>query len=131
VIAVQFLSLDEVLAIHRDQIQRYGGTLEIRDEGLLKSALAMPMAQFAGEYLHPTPAAMGAAYLYHLACNHAFVDGNKRVAAVAARVFLMINGHRFNPPPEDYERMILDVASGTLTKQQVIEFFAKQLIEIE
>lgn len=128
---MQFLSLEEVMAIHRDQIDRYGGEAGIRDEGLLKSALAMPMAQFGGEYLHLSPAAMGAAYLYHLASNHAFVDGNKRVAAVAARVFLLINGYDFTPPPEGYERLILDVASGKLTKQDVIEYFAIQLAEVQ
>ena len=68
-----FLTLEEVLKIHRDQIDRYGGTPEMRDEGLIKSALAMPMAQFGGEYLHSTPAEMAGAYLYHLACNHACV----------------------------------------------------------
>jgi len=125
---MQFLSLDEVLMIHRDQITRYGGAMALRDEGLLKSALAMPMAQFSGEYLHPSPAEMAGAYLYHLACNHAFVDGNKRVAAVAARVFLMINGYRFDPPPEQYERLILDVASARLTKQMVVAFIESHLV---
>lgn len=66
---MQFLSLEGVLRIHRDQIERYGGTPEIRDEGLLKSALAMPMAQFGGAYLHVTPAAMAGAYLFHLAAT--------------------------------------------------------------
>ena len=126
---MKFLSLDEVLKIHRDQIDRYGGTPEVRDEGLLKSAIeiAMPMAQFGGAYLHATPAEMAGAYLYHLACNHAFVDGNKRVAAVTARVFLMLNGYRFDPPAEDFERLILDVASATLTKEQVATFIQQHI----
>lgn len=124
-----FLTLEEVLKIHRDQIDRYGGTPEVRDEGLLKSALAMPMAQFGGAYLHSTPAEMAGAYLYHLACNHAFVDGNKRVAAVTARVFLMLNGCRFDPPPNDYEQLILDVASAKLTKEQVAAFIAHHIQE--
>lgn len=126
---MQFLTLDEVLKIHRDQIERYGGTPEVRDQGLLKSALSMPMAQFGGAFLHETPAEMAGAYLYHLACNHAFVDGNKRVAAVTARVFLMLNGYRFDPPPDDYEQLILDVASAKLTKQAVAEFIASHLEE--
>jgi len=126
---MKFLTLDEVIKIHRDQIKRYGGTPEVRDEGLLKSALAMPMAQFSGAYLHSTPAEMAGAYLYHLACNHAFVDGNKRVAAVTARVFLMLNGYRFDPLPADYEQLILDVASAKLTKEEVSAFIASHLVE--
>ncbi|MGB0766955.1 MAG: type II toxin-antitoxin system death-on-curing family toxin [Phycisphaeraceae bacterium] len=124
-----FLTLEETLTIHRDQIDRYGGTDELRDGGLLKSALAMPMAQFSGTYLHETPADMAAAYLYHLACNHPFVDGNKRVAAVAARVYLMLNGYRFDPPPEDYERLVLKVASAELSKEDVAVFISAHLRE--
>lgn len=126
---MHFLTLEEVMKIHRDQIQRYGGSAEVRDEGLLKSALAMPMAQFGGVYLHETPSDMAGAYLYHLACNHAFVDGNKRVAAVTTRVFLMLNGYRFDPPPAEYERLILDVASAKLTKEEVSTFIALHLAE--
>jgi len=125
-----FLTLEDVLTIHRDQIDRYGGTYELRDEGLLKSALAMPTAQFGGAYLHETPAEMAGAYLYHLACNHPFVDGNKRVAAVAARVFLMLNGYRFDPPPEDFERLVLAVASAKLSKEEVSIFIAVHLKEV-
>lgn len=124
-----FLTLEEVLKIHHDQIKRYGGSAEVRDEGLLKSALAMPMAQFSGTFLHQTPAEMAGAYLYHLACNHPFVDGNKRVAAVTARVFLMLNGYRFDPPPAEYEQLILDVASAKLTKEEVAAFIALHLVE--
>lgn len=124
-----FLTLEEVLKIHCDQIDRYGGTYEVRDEGLLTSALAMPMAQLGGAYLHETPADMAAAYLYHLACNHPFVDGNKRVAAVAARVFLMLNGYRFNPPPDEFERLVLAVASAKLIKEDVAVFVAAHLKE--
>lgn len=122
-----FLTLEEVLKIHRDQIDRYGGTYEVRDEGLLKSALAMPMAQFGGAYLHEAPAEMAGAYLYHLACNHPFVDGNKRVAAVSARVFLMLNGYRFDPPPDAFEKFVLAVASAELSKQDVAVFIAAHL----
>jgi len=122
-----FLTFEEVLTIHRDQIERYGGTLELRDEGLLKSALAMPAAQFGGEYLHPTPADMAGAYLYHLACNHPFVDGNKRVAAVSARVFLMLNGYEFNPSPDEFEKVVLAVASAKLSKEDVAAFITAHL----
>ena len=86
-----FLNLAEVLEIHRDQIERYGGQAGIRDLGLLQSALAMPAAGFGGRYLHEDLLEMAAVYLFHIARNHPFVDGNKRTGAVAALVFLSLN----------------------------------------
>jgi death on curing protein len=87
-----FLSLDEVLEIHEQQIDRYGGSPGLRDAAGLESAVATPQATFGGEYLHTSIPAMAAAYLFHLCQNHAFIDGNKRVGANAAITFLLING---------------------------------------
>lgn len=114
-----FLSLAEVLEIHQDQIARYGGDPGIRDMGLLKSALGMPSATFGGEFLHTDIFEMAAAYLYHLVKNHPFIDGNKRVGAVAAIVFLALNGHEFDAPEEDFADMVLAVARGELDKAEV------------
>lgn len=86
-----FLTLDEVLALHEDQIRRYGGAIGLRDAGLLSSAVATPRATFAGELLHGTLVEIAAAYLYHLARNHPFVDGNKRTALAACLAFLWLN----------------------------------------
>jgi Fic/DOC family len=72
-----FLTLDEVLEIHRDPIERYGGGEGIRDLGLLQSELAQPSATFGGQYLHADLHEMAAAYLYHLVQNHPFLDGNR------------------------------------------------------
>jgi death-on-curing protein len=83
-----FLQFDEVVAIHRDQISRYGGSTVVRDWGLLRSALAMPEATFAGRHLQTDLSEMAAAYLFHIVSNHPFIDGNKRVGVVAADVFL-------------------------------------------
>ena len=84
-----FLTVDEVLEIHSQQIELYGGSEGIRDFAPLESAIATPQATFNGEFLHPDIPAMAAAYLFHLCQNHAFVDGNKRVAANAAITFLL------------------------------------------
>ena len=89
---IRFLGLDEVLALHSDQVGRYGGAVGVRDLGLLESAVATPEASFGGEYLHATLPEMAAAYLYHLAQNHAFIDGNKRTAFAATYTFHAING---------------------------------------
>lgn len=114
-----FLSLAEVLEIHQDQIARYGGDPGIRDMGLLKSALGMPSVTYGGEFLHTDIFEMAAAYLYHLVKNHPFVDGNKRVGAVAAIVFLALNGYEFDAPEDDFAEMVLAVARGERDKADV------------
>lgn len=87
-----FLSVADVLQIHDEQIESYGGIHGIRDEGLLESAVMTPQASFGGEYLHNGLFEMAAAYAFHIAENQPFLDGNKRTALVSALVFLDING---------------------------------------
>ncbi len=118
-----FLTLDEVIAIHRDQIERYGGSEGVRDMGLLESALAMPSAGFGGEFAHVGLHEMAAAYLFYLVMNHPFVDGNKRVAAATADVFLALNGLYLTATEDDYVTIVLDVVQGTSTKLEVSGFF--------
>jgi death-on-curing protein len=120
-----FLTLEEVLDLHRESIERYGGSAEVRDVGLLLSALAMPATTFGGEFLHPDLAAMAGALLFHLVQNHPFVDGNKRAGAAAARVFVLMNDATFDPPSKEYEDLVLAVASGAAAKDQAVEFFRK------
>ena len=117
-----FLSLPEIVAIHRDQITRYGGSEGLRDWSLLQSAVAMPAAAFGGRFLHTDLCEMAAAYLFHLVKNHPFVDGNKRVGAVTALVFLTLNGFDFFAPEEDFAEMVLAVARGEMDKGQVAVF---------
>jgi death-on-curing protein len=119
---MKFLSLTEMLEIHQDQVARYGGASGIRNIELLKSALGMPSATFSGEFLHTDVYEMAAAYLFHLVKNHPFLDGNKRVGAVAALVFLALNGYDFNAPEDDFAEMVLAVARGELDKADVAVF---------
>jgi len=116
-----FLTLGEVVEIHKDQVERYGGHLRVRDLGLLQSAIAMPAASFGGEYLHSDLCEM-AAYLYHIIGNHPFIDGNKRVGAVAAAVFLSLNDAQLEVDEDNYEHLVMSVASGTASKSTVAEF---------
>ena len=118
----EYLTLDEVLAIHADQIERYGGALGIRDLAALESALAMPRAGFAGELLHPTLFEQAAAYLFHLARNHPFVDGNKRVALATALVFLGLNEIDIDASEEDVVELVLGVVTGAISKAALAEF---------
>ena len=127
----QFLSIGEVLEIHRDQISRYGGDSGIRDLGLLQSALAMPAAGFGGRYLHGDLYEMAAAYLFHIIQNHPFVDGNKRTGVVAALVFLALNNVVVEAEVNDVERLVRAVAEGEAAKATVSEFFRKHAQERE
>ena len=117
-----FLTLAEVLAIHADQVTRYGGSSGVRDRGLLLSALAMPKATFSGQYLHEDLAAMAAAYLYHIVQNHPFVDGNKRTGTVAAIVFLALNGLEIEADEDAFGDLVIAVASGQADKASVAAF---------
>jgi death on curing protein len=121
-----FLSLDEVLEIHEQQIERYGGSAGLRDGGGLESAVATPQATFGGEFLHTSIPAMAAAYLFHLCQNHAFIDGNKRVGANAAITFLLMNNWEPIFAEEELVDLVLSVASGGLGKPQLIEIFASR-----
>ncbi|MBN2022251.1 MAG: type II toxin-antitoxin system death-on-curing family toxin [Pirellulales bacterium] len=118
-----FLSLGEILAIHRDQIARYGGLEGVRDWGLLQSAMAMPGAGFGGRFLHGDLCEMAAAYLFHLVANHPFVDGNKRTGAVAAYVFLYLNHAQLSTDENAYAELVLSVARGDTPKSEVAAFF--------
>ena len=124
---LRFLSVDDVLAIHEDTIQHEGGHAGLREAGLLESAVMMPQQQFGGAYLHRTPAAMAAAYLFHVSQNHPFHDGNKRAAAMAALVFLDVNGVRKLPPSKGLEKITLRVAAGEITKEKLTEWMEKQV----
>ena len=123
---MKFLKLDEVLAIHGHQIARYGGSPGIRDRGLLEAALAMPQATFDGELLHGTAEEQAAAYLFHLAKNRPFVDGNKRVALACALVFLRLGGVRVVATDDELVELVLGVVSGETSKADVAVFFEKR-----
>ena len=120
-----FLSLTEVIEIHQDQMARYGGASGIRDIDLLKSAIAMPSATYSGEFLNTDVYEMAAAYLFHLVKNHPFLDGNKRVGAVSAMVFLALNGYDFDAPEDDLAEMVFAVARGEQNKAEVAVFMRR------
>ena len=121
------LTLDEVLLIHSDQIARYGGSGGLRDHGLLSSALAMPDASFGGVALHASLAEMAGAYLFHIARNHPFVDGNKRTALAAALAFLWLNGHELEARDDELTEMVMGVAAGELGKPEAAVFIRAHL----
>lgn len=118
----RFLELDEVLEIHRDQVERYGGSMGVRDAALLRSAVAMPLAGMAGEYIHADLFEMAAAYLFHIVKNHPFFDGNKRSGAVAALVFLDLDGIDVRISENELFDLVVSVADGGTSKSGIAEF---------
>jgi len=126
-----FLSVENIASIHTRMIKEFGGMPGIADQGLLESAVAMPFASAEGKFLHDSLPAMAAAYLFHICKNHAFFDGNKRVAVVAADVFLNINGMRLEVSDEKLKQLCLRVAAGEMSKKDAIAFFEEYSKQID
>ena len=118
-----FLTFAEIIEIHDYQINHFGGSDGLRSAEMLKSAIGMPSSTFSGEYLHQTIPEMAAAYLFHLVENHPFLDGNKRVGAMASLVFLDLNGYEFDATDEQFTDLVMRVASGKMLKSEVVLFF--------
>jgi death-on-curing protein len=113
-----WLSPQLILAIHDEQLAEHGGSIGLRDPGLLDSALARPLNR-AG-YGDPDIAELAAVYALAIAQNHPFVDGNKRTAYVALEVFLRLNGCRFAVGDAEAVVMMLAMAAGELPDDEFI-----------
>lgn len=118
-----FLTVSLVLEIHARMLEEFGGDPGLRDRGLLEAAVAMPRSTFDGAYLHNDIPDMAAAYHYHLSQNHPFIDGNKRVALVAADIFLDLNGRKLVAATEEMEALAEGLAEGALDKNDVVGFY--------
>lgn len=115
---VAWLTRDEVLAIHERVIERFGGETGLRDAGLLESALYRPRTGYYGDL-----PSMAAALFQSLLMNHAFVDGNKRVAFFATDVFLRLNGWKLVVEPDETYRFLIDhLSDGTLDYDRILEW---------
>lgn len=114
-----FVPLHVVMKLHDQLIRQHGGAFGLRDASLLDSALHMPEAQFGGEFLHTTIYEMAAAYGFHLCKNHPFLDGNKRTAYNVMFLFLELNGISFAVDDQEHYAVMMAVANGEMTKQQL------------
>lgn len=123
-----FLTLDQVLRLHRSLIEAYGGADGTRDTGLLLSALAQPAASFSGQPLHGDLFEMAAAYLFHIVSNHPFIDGNKRTGSASAIVFLELNGIEIDADEEGLVDITVAVASGKAHKPEVAAFLRDRVM---
>lgn len=127
---IRFLSKETILLFHNHQIETYGGSSGIRDEGLLESALALHQQSFGGEYVHKNIFEMAAAYGFHLCKNHPFIDGNKRTALVAMFTFLHVNGWKITAEKKLLYSVIIDLASGKLDKDELTSILEKHSTRI-
>ena len=114
------LTKQQVILLHKDVIAQSGGSPEIRDEGLLESALNAPFQTFSGMELYPTIVDKAARLGYSLIKNHAFVDGNKRIGAHAMLVFLALNDIEVEYEDAEFIKLVLDVAAGEIPAEQLL-----------
>lgn len=119
---IEFLSIDEVIAMHDTFLQTFGGLPGIRDINLLISAIETPKGQIFGKDLYPSVYDKAAAYLYHIVSNHPFNDGNKRTGFGAALLFLKANSVPIKFDKKKYENLVVEVAKGKRTKEEIAHF---------
>ena len=113
----KWLTYEQVSAIHSHQLRRFGGAAGLRDEGMLRSAIERPINKW--QYERAELPERAAAYAFGLAKNHAFVDGNKRIAFMAMIVFLRSNGVHFAPDPAHATTIILALAAGEVSEESL------------
>ena len=115
----------QVLMIHSELIRETGGSDGLRDDGLLDSALNAPFQGFGDVDIFPSLQQKGARLGYGLICNHAFVDGNKRIGAHIMLLFLSLNGIELTYTQEELSDMVMDVAASKLRFEDVVEWIIK------
>ncbi|MEM7534956.1 MAG: type II toxin-antitoxin system death-on-curing family toxin [Chloroflexota bacterium] len=121
----QFLSVDDVLAFHKAEIEHAGGTPEVRDIDALEAAVSAPMASFDGEYLLDI-FEMAATYINSICIRHPFLDGNKRAGAASALVFLHLNGYELHEThDEELADQVLALLTHDIDKDDLANYFRK------
>ena len=119
---IRYLTVGEILALHRQVAQRTGGAEGIRDLGALQSAVAQPRAAFSGQELYPSISEKAATLGFSLIMNHPFIDGNKRVGHAAMEVFLYLNGYEIDATVDEQEAIVLSLSAGELKRTQFLEW---------
>ncbi|OCQ96110.1 death-on-curing protein [Nostoc sp. MBR 210] len=119
---MRYLSLVEVLNLHRQIIEQSGGAIGVRDLGSLESAIAQPRMTFGGEDLYPTVIDKAVALGFSIIMNHPFIDGNKRTGHAAMETFMMLNSMEIIASVDEQEQVILAVASGNLERNAFVEW---------
>jgi death-on-curing protein len=128
---MRYLTVSEVIELYRQLMQTTGGTVGILSIESLESAVAQPRSTFSGDELYPTIIEKTAALGFSLVMNHAFVDGNKRIGHYAMETFLVINGYEFDASVDEQESVILQLASGKLTRDDFTTWIKEHIKTIE
>lgn len=128
---IRYLTLVEVLNLHRQIIEQSGGALGVRDLGALQSALSQPRMTFGGEDLYPMLVDKAAALGFSIIMNHPFVDGNKRTGHAAMETFLVLNGMEISASVDEQEQVILALASGNSGRESFVEWLKQHITAIE
>ena len=127
---VNYPTLAEVYSFHELQIERFGGAHGVRDAGLVESAFYGAQQTFDGVELYPTIAEKAAALWHGFVCNHAFVDGNKRIGLMVVEVFLSINGFEFDYSYEEIRDITLELASSQLSRQDLVDQITDHIVPL-
>lgn len=126
---MRYLTLDEVIELHRLVLIQSGGATGIRDLGALDSAVVQPQMTFGGQDLYVTIADKAASLTFSLVRNHPFVDGNKRIGHAAMETFLVLNGHEISSPTDEQEAMILRLAAGLLSRDEFTAWVRTHVVD--
>ncbi|MBL7081318.1 MAG: type II toxin-antitoxin system death-on-curing family toxin [Candidatus Omnitrophica bacterium] len=128
---MNYLNINQVLAIHNEMIEQIGGSKGIRDIGLLESAVARPQATFGGEDLYPDIFSKTAALGHSLVCNHSFVDGNKRTGYMAMRLFLNINRYEIKASVEEKYKFVIEITKKIRKEKSIAEWLKEHSQKIK
>jgi death-on-curing protein len=127
---MRYLSLSEILELHDRIIEATGGARGIRDIRALESAINQPRLTFDRTDLYPNIIAKAAALCFSLVMNHPFIDGNKRIGHAAMETFLILNEFEIEASIDEQEKIILDLASGKLNREEFTSWLNKHVINI-
>ena len=127
---MRFLTLGEVLALHRRILAESGGTAGVRDLGAIASAVSQPKVSVGGQDAYPTLVEEAAALGYSLIRNHGFLDGNKRIAHAAMEVFLVMNDMEISASVGEQERFMLSLAAGEVSRESLADWLRSKVIEV-
>jgi death-on-curing protein len=123
---VLFLRVEDVVELHREGLNKWGGRDGVRSPSELASAVGMAEQTYDGQYLHENLFEMAAAYAFHISQNQAFIEGNKRAGVAAALVFLEINGIAYGPNVDwQLYSALIDVAEHKMTKSKLARLFSE------
>ncbi len=125
---IEWLERQSLLLLHGESLAQHGGLEGVRDMGLLDSALARPRHILTYK-AKATLAELAAAYCYGIARNHPFVDGNKRAAFSVFGLFLPPNRWHLAAPPDQAFRIMMSLAAGELTEEQLAAWISDHLIQ--